>query len=371
MKAGIVGVGKLGGTIAFALARESSWDEIVLVDVVPKLAWAQAEDVRHGVRPSAATRVRPGRVEDLEGSDVIVLCAGQGRKPGMTRLDLLQTNAGVVDATSAEVARVARNATLVVLTNPMDVMTTVAWRSTGWARERVIGSGTLLDSMRLRAILADRFGVSMGEVDATALGEHGERVVPIFSRARIVGEPLELPDDAQREIAQQLRDVSGRIIEAKGGTAFGPAGTTADLVRALVQPEPRLMPCSVALQGEYGVRDVAMGVPALLGGGRVKRVEEWPLPPDEREALRAAAEDLAGHAEDAQVVLELVPTARKPVGSLAAEPEHVKVARAGPTTREKGPRDGFGAARRLDPGPRASRGPKRSPRRRRRETGRS
>jgi len=370
MKAGIVGVGKLGGTIAFALAREGPWDELVLVDVVPELAWAQAEDIRHGVRASTALSVRAGRIEDLDGADVVVLCAGQGRKPGMTRLDLLQTNAGVVADTSREIARIARDATLVVLTNPMDVMTAVAWRSTGWPRERVIGSGTLLDSMRLRAILADRLRVPLRDVEATALGEHGERVVPIFSRATIRGGSVKLSAEVRREIARELRDVSGRIIEAKGGTAFGPAGTTADLVHALVRTTPIAIPCCVVLDGEYGVRGVAMGVPAIVGGGRLSQVEEWPLSREERQALRQAARDLEAHLEDVSVVLDLVPSAR------AAGPSEqglgpLRVARADPRTRRTGPRRGPGAVRRRGPAPPASRGPRQSPRRRRRGTGRS
>ncbi len=315
MKAGVVGVGKLGGAIAFALAREGPWDEVVLVDAIPDLAWAQAQDIRHGLREPVRPVVRAGAIEDLEGSDVVVLCAGQGRKPGMTRLDLLQSNAGVVADTSREIARTTPDATLVVLTNPMDVMTAVAWRSTRWPRERVVGSGTLLDSMRLRAILADRHRIPLADVDAVVLGEHGERAVPIFSRVTIRGSLVTLSPADRQEIGQELRDISGRIIEAKGGTAFGPAGTTTDLVHALVASTPSVVPCSVVLDGEYGATGVAMGVPARLGSGRVKRVEEWPLPDDERRALDDAARDLTAHAEDAAVVLDLVRTSRSPAGT--------------------------------------------------------
>ncbi|HVG37222.1 MAG TPA: L-lactate dehydrogenase, partial [Thermoplasmata archaeon] len=159
MKAGIVGVGKLGGTIAFALAREGPWDELVLVDAVPDLAWAQAEDIRHGLRVSTQPAVGVGTIQDLADCDVVVLSAGQGRKPEMTRLDLLHANAGLVAELSRGIARVATRASLVVLTNPMDVMTTIAWQSTGWPRTRVLGSGTLLDSQRLRVILADHLQV--------------------------------------------------------------------------------------------------------------------------------------------------------------------------------------------------------------------
>src|SRR3989442_673576 len=148
MKAGIVGVGKVGGAVAFALAREGPWDELVLVDAVPDLAWAQAEDIRHGLRVSTQPAIRVGKIEDLGDCDVVVLSAGQGRKPDMTRLDLLHANAGLVAELSRDIARVARRASLVGLTNPMAVMTTIAWQSTGWPRTRVLGSGALLESQR-------------------------------------------------------------------------------------------------------------------------------------------------------------------------------------------------------------------------------
>ena len=306
MKAGVVGVGKVGGAIAFALAREGPWDEIVLVDAVSELAWAQAQDIRHGLRSSVQPLVRAGSLGDLSGSDVVVLCAGQGRKPGMTRLDLLHTNVGLVAQLSQDIARVAPTASLVVLTNPLDVMTTIAWRSTGWPRTRVLGSGTLLDSLRLRMILADRLKVPSAKVSATAIGEHGQQVVPVFSRARVSGRRVTLTMKEKEEVTQQLREVSARIIEAKGATAFGPAGTTAELVHALVAPRPKVVPCSVVLEGEYGVRGVAIGVPAVLGTGRVLGLEEWPLSSDEGTAFKEAARNLTAFADDASVVLELV-----------------------------------------------------------------
>src|SRR2546429_9610794 len=150
MKAGIVGVGKVGGTIAFALAREGPWDELVLVDAVPDLAWAQAEDIRHGLRASTQPAVRAGTIQDLADCDVVVLSAGQGRKPEMTRLDLLPANAGLVAKLSEDIARAARRASLVVLTNPMDVMTAIAGQSSGWPRDRGLGSGDRPDSQRVR-----------------------------------------------------------------------------------------------------------------------------------------------------------------------------------------------------------------------------
>ncbi len=307
MKAGIVGVGKVGGAIAFALARDGPWDELVLVDAVKDLAWAQAEDIRDGLRLSSQPRVRAGSLEDLSGSDMVVLCAGEGRKPGMTRLDLLHANARLVTQLARDIARSAPTASLVVLTNPMDVMTTIAWRATGWPRTRVLGSGTLLDSLRLQMILADRLGVPSLKVSAAVIGEHGQGVVPVFSRARVSGRSLSLSTKEKAEITQQLRDVSGRIIEAKGGTAFGPAGTTAELVHALVGPRPRVVPCSVVLDGEYGVRGIAIGVPAVLGTRRVLGLEEWPLSEDEQAAFNDAARDLKSFADDASVVLEHVP----------------------------------------------------------------
>src|SRR2546425_853502 len=197
MKAGIVGVGKVGGAIAFALAREGPWDELVLVDAVPDLAWAQAEASRQGLRVSTQPAVRVGTIQDLADCDVVVLAAGQGRKPEMTRLDLLHSNAGLVAELSRNIARVATRASLVVLTNPMDVMTTIAWQSTGWPRTRVLGSGTLLDSQRFRVILADHLQVLSVKVSATVLGT-----------GRVLGlEEWPLAEDEQAAFEEAARDL--------------------------------------------------------------------------------------------------------------------------------------------------------------------
>jgi malate/lactate dehydrogenase len=292
MRAGVVGVGKLGGTVAHALAGIRAWDSLVLSDVIEPLAWAQAEDIRHAF--PRGVHVRAGSVEDLDGADLVVVAAGQGRKPGMTRTDLLDANAPVIADLGRRIARVAPKATLVVLTNPLDVMTTVAWRASGLPRAQVVGSGALVDSVRFRLLLADRHGVDLGAVDAAVLGEHGERAVPVFSRAAIGGKPLRLNSLQHAEISAAMRALSARIIAEKGATAFGPAGCTAELVRALLSEDPSVVPASAVLDGEYGIRGVALGVPARVGRGRVLGVEEWSLHPEELAALRAAGHEMAG-----------------------------------------------------------------------------
>lgn len=305
MKAGIVGVGKLGGTIAFDLADEELFDELVLCDVIEDLARAQAEDIRDGLGGKADTYVRAGPMDDLHDADAIVLAAGQGRKPGMTRLDLLHTNAGVVADAARAIGKIAPKATLVVLTNPLDVMTTVAWSASGLPRDRVVGSGQLLDSIRLRWFLADRYGVKASDVEAVVLGEHGDRAVPIFSRVRVRGKPIDLTPQERMVVREELRTLSARLIEVKGGTIYGPSGATTSLVRALVADGETLVPSSVILDGEFGLRDVAMGAPAVLGRGRVLRVEDWPLWSDEQAALQEAGHALANYADDAEILLGL------------------------------------------------------------------
>ena len=305
MKAGIVGVGKLGGTIAFALAQETVLDELVLTDVVEDLAWAQAEDIRDGLHGKGAPVVRAGSMADFRDADVVVLAAGQGRKPGMTRLDLLHANAGLVADLSRQIAKAAPRATLVVLTNPVDVVTTVAWEASGLPRDRILGSGSVLDSMRLRCLLADRFGAKPADVEAVVLGEHGDRAVPVFSRITVHGKPIDLTPKEKDEIREALKAVSGKVIEVKGGTAFGPAGATAALMHALLSHTPSVAPASVVLAGEYGLRDIALGVPAVLGQGHVIKVEDWALRSDEQAALQDAGQDLAKYAEDAALLLGL------------------------------------------------------------------
>lgn len=305
LKVGVVGVGKLGGEIAFAVARDGTWDEIVLYDVVEGLAWAQAEDIRSGIAERSDSIVRAGKLEDLANANVVLIVAGQGRKPGMTRLDLLHANAPLVRDLSRQIVAIAPHTTLVVLTNPVDVLTTIAWEASGLPRDRVLGSGALLDSVRFRCILADRFGVPPTRVEAVVLGEHGERAVPLFSRVRVRGQPVQLSAEDKVAILDDLREVSTKIIAGKGGTAYGPAGATASLLHALVSPEASPVPASVVFQGEYGIRDVAMGAPAVIGKGHLQRIEEWPLPPEEQKGLEAAAHDLGEHAQDASVLLGL------------------------------------------------------------------
>ena len=305
MKAGVVGVGKLGGTIAFDLADEELFDELVVCDVIENLARAQAEDIRDGLGGKGDTFVRAGTMTDLRDARVIVLAAGQGRKPGMTRLDLLHSNASVVAETARAIGKAAPDAALVVLTNPLDVMTTVAWNASGLPRDRVVGSGPLLDSIRLRWLLAERYGARAADVEAVVLGEHGDRAVPVFSRARVQGKPIDLTPQERAGLREELRNLSAKLIEVKGGTIYGPSGATTALVRALVADGETLVPSSVVLDGEYGLRDVAMGAPAVLGHGHVVRVEDWALWPDEQAALQEAAHALARYADDAQILLGL------------------------------------------------------------------
>lgn len=305
MKVGILGVGKLGGEIAFAMARDGIWDELVLTDVVEGLAWAQAEDIRTGIAERSDTVVRAGTLDDLKGSAAVLLVAGQGRKPGMTRLDLLHANAPLVRDLSRQIVQVAPQATLVILTNPVDVVTTIAWKASGLPREKVLGSGGLLDSVRFRCLLADRFSVHPSEVEAVVLGEHGERAVPLFSRVRVRGKSVILDETQQAQILEELKGLSAKVIAGKGGTAFGPAGATASLLHALVSRAASTVPASVVLQGEYGIKDVSLSVPAIVGQGRVLGIEEWSLTPEETSAFQNAARDLAEFAEDAAVVLGL------------------------------------------------------------------
>jgi len=305
MKVGVVGVGKLGGEIAFALARDGIWDELVLTDVVEDLAWAQAEDIRTGIAERSDTVVRSGTLEDLRDSNLVLLVAGQGRKPGMTRLDLLHANAPLVRDLSRQIVAAAPKATLVVLTNPVDVLTTIAWEASGLPRERVLGSGGLLDSVRFRCLLADRFGVRPSDVEAVVLGEHGERAVPLFSRVKVRGKPVSVGPEERTKILEELKGISSKVIAGKGGTAFGPAGATASLLHAVMSRTLSTVPASVVLQGEYGIRNIALSVPVVVSQGSVVRVEEWSLAPEEEAALQAAAHDLGEFAEDASVVLGL------------------------------------------------------------------
>jgi len=306
MKVGIVGAGFVGSTAAFAMVTMGAASEIVLVDANDGLAQAQAQDIAHAVPFARAVAVHAGPYAALEGAGVVVLSAGVGQKPGETRLDLLERNARVFAAVIPAVLAAAPDAVLLVATNPVDVMTRIAIRISGLPRERVIGSGTVLDTARFRTLLAERLGVTPKSVHAHVVGEHGDSEVLLWSGASVAGVPVEraaaqlgrrLTADDRAAIDEGVRRAAYRIINGKGHTAFGIGGGLARLVAAIAGDERLVTTCAILNDDVAGVPDVVLSLPRVIGAGGVLDTILPDLAPEEEAALRRSAEILKAAAD--------------------------------------------------------------------------
>jgi malate dehydrogenase len=294
MKVSVIGAGNVGAMAVYYIA-EKSVAEIVMVDVVEGVAESKALDFLHSapLRGYEGTIRGTTQYREIEGSDVVVVTAGVARRPGMDRMALLATNASVVRGVAREIAERAPNAVVIVVTNPLDVMAMVVLRETGFALKRVVGMAGVLDSTRFRYFIAERLGVWPGDVQAMVLGGHGDDMVPLASFTTVAGIPIRqlLEPGAVEELVRRTRTGGAEIVGLlKTGSAYyAPGASVANMVEAVLKDERRLMPASAYLRGEYGHRDVFLGVPVILGRNGVERVVELPLADDERAALDASA----------------------------------------------------------------------------------
>ena len=292
-KVTIVGAGMVGHTTAHWLASQEMAD-LVLVDVIEKMPMGKALDLTQAL-PVAGWDVRvvgSNGYAETAGSDVVVIIAGVARKPGMTREQLLDTNTGIVRGVVEQVIRYSPEAFLVVVTNPLDAMTYLTVKVSGLPRHRVIGESGALDSTRFRAFLAMEAGVSVEDVSAMVIGAHTDKdMVPLPRFAHIGGVPLAqfLSPDRITAVVARTRRGGAEITELVGTSAFfAPGAAIAQMVEALVRDKKRLIPCCVYLDGEYGERDVCIGVPVILGGGGVEKIVDLPLDAQERTAFKAS-----------------------------------------------------------------------------------
>lgn len=278
MKVGIVGAGMVGSSAGYALALMGIANEIVLVDQNAALAVAQAEDIAHAVPFMSSTVVNAGSYRDLEGCGVVILAAGVSQKPGETRLELLGRNALVFQAVLAEVLPVAPDAILLIASNPVDIMTQITTRISGIAPQRVIGSGTILDTARFRSLVGRHLGISPQSVHAYVLGEHGDSEVLAWSAARAgsvalssfaaqVGSPL--TDTVRAEIDDGVRNAAYKIINGKGSTYYGIGAGLARIVKAIAGDQRDVLTVSIATPEVAGVSDVALSIPRVVGAGGV------------------------------------------------------------------------------------------------------
>ncbi len=300
-KVSIIGVGDVGATVAFTLQISGLATEIVLVDVNRERAEGNALDMNHGLFFTPPVRIRAGQYPDCAHSDLIVITAGARQRRDESRLELTRRNADLCAAIVRELQPFIGEAKLLVISNPVDVMTRVAMEVADLPSGRVLGSGTVLDSARFRYELSCWCGVDPRNVHAYVIGEHGDSEVFLWSHVNIGAIPLDafcrgtgrgcLPDD-RRGIEERVRRSAYHIIEAKGYTNHGVSLAVLRIVEAVLRNELSLLTVSTLLRGEYGLEDICLSVPCLVGSGGIERVIETGLAEDEREGLAKSAEAL-------------------------------------------------------------------------------
>ena len=288
----VVGTGSVGIAAAYAMFMSRSASELLLVDKDARRAEGHAMDLMHGQSLVGRVEVEAVSYAELVRAQVVVIAAGRSQKRGESRLDLLRGNADVVREVMERLDEYAPEAVVLVATNPVDVMTRLAAQRSRRPRERVLGTGTTLDSARFRALLGSALGVSPRSIHAYVLGEHGDSQVPIWSQAAVGGLAVNLSDEEVARITRETRDAAREIIARKGYTDLAIGTVIAHLANAILSDERSVHPLSVPLDGEYGLRDLALSIPCVLGsGGAVSRFLPS-LSQAELAALQSSAEVL-------------------------------------------------------------------------------
>ena len=301
VRVAVIGMGNVGATFAYALLLSGLAAEIVLIDVNRAKAEGEAMDLNHTEPFAHPTRIWAGEYSDCASAAVVVVTAGAAQHPGETRLDLVKRNASIFEKIIPEVARHCREAILLIATNPVDVLTYFSLKLSGMPPQRVIGSGTILDSARFRHLLSEYFAVDPRSVHAAIIGEHGDSEVPVWSLANIAGMRLPefarasgVPYDEQRmdEIFRQTRDAAYAIIQRKGATFYAVAAGLMRIVEAILRDQHTILSVSSSVTGAYGIDDVCLSLPTIVNRNGVQRVLHLELSPTEQAGLRHSAEVL-------------------------------------------------------------------------------
>ena len=296
-KIACIGAGNVGASVAQYCA-EMELGDVVLTDIVEGFPQGKALDLTEAgpIRGYGSIVTGTNDYKDIEGSDVCVVTAGLPRKPGMTRLDLLGKNGNIMSEISAKIAKYAPESTVIIVTNPLDVMVYLAYKKLGFPSNRVVGMAGCLDSARLRAFVAMELGVNMKNVDTMVLGSHGDDMVPLPQYTTVSGIPITklLSQDRIDALVERTRKGGGEIVALlKTGSAYyAPGASAARMVQAILRDEKQVLPCSTLLTGQYGLDDVYIGAPVRLGKDGVEEVLELELSDAEREALHKSAAEV-------------------------------------------------------------------------------
>ena len=294
----VVGAGNVGATVVQLIAYKELGD-VVMVDIIDGLPQGKGLDLLEAgpVEGYDVNVTGANNYEATAGSDIVVITAGIARKPGMSRADLITTNANIVRGVTEQVVKYSPDAYLVVVSNPLDAMVYLAKHVSGFPKQRVVGQAGVLDSTRFRTFIAQALNVSVEDVQACVLGGHGDTMVPLPRYSTVAGIPITqlLPKGTIDRLAQRTRDGGGEIVNLlKTGSAFyAPGSAVVQMVESMVKDKKRVLPCTAYLEGEYGLQDIYFGVPVKLGAGGVEQIIEVELTADERLALQASAKEVA------------------------------------------------------------------------------
>ena len=301
----IIGSGKVGGDAALFSALKRLDDQILLLDVVEGLPQGEAMDINHMLSEQGIDVEVKGsnNYADMKGSNIVVVVAGSGRKPGMTRMDLLKINASVVKSVVGNIKKYADDSIIIPVTNPLDPMAYVTYKVSGFDRSRVFGMGGMLDLSRFKQFIYEATGHSRDSIRALVIGEHGENMLPLPRFSSVSGIPLStfLPKEKLDELVQNTKQVAGKVIELKGATVHAPGNAISAIVESVVKDRKQVMPVATYLDGEYGHSDVTIGVPAVIGKKGVEKIIELDLNDGESQVFEKGIESVKGAISDIEI----------------------------------------------------------------------
>ena len=301
----IIGSGKVGGDAALFSALKRLDDQILLLDVAEGLPQGEAMDINHMLSEQGIdVEVRGSNdFADMKGSNAVVVVAGSGRKPGMTRMDLLKINASIVKSVVENIKKYADDSMIIPVTNPLDPMAYIAYKVSGFERSRVFGMGGMLDLSRFRQFIHEATGHSRDSIRALVIGEHGENMLPLPRFSSVSGIPLSsfLPKEKLDELVQNTKQVAAKVIELKGATVHAPGNAISAILESVVRDRKQVIPVATYLDGEYGHSDVTIGVPAIIGRRGVEKIIELDLNDEEKQVFDKAVDSVKGAISGIQI----------------------------------------------------------------------
>ncbi len=288
----VIGTGAVGATTAYTLLLRNRMSELVFIDANKDLALGEALDMNHGLPFVGGVKLWAGDYSDCRDADIIIIAAGSNQRPGETRIDLLNRNAAIFDDIIKSITKYNNHGILLIATNPVDILSYVSWKKSGWPANRVIGSGTLLDSARFRYLIGKHKEIDPRSIHAHIIGEHGDSELPVWSLANVAGAEIDFEQAERDDIFNSTKNAAYEIINAKGSTSYAIALALDRIVAAILQNEHAVLNVSSLLDDYHGISDVYLGVPSIVGREGIREKLQIPLNAQEEELLRASAQKL-------------------------------------------------------------------------------